>query len=261
MKWWNWMPWSLFFWCWVLSQLFLSPFSPSSRGSLVPLHFLPLKWYHLPIWGCCYFFQQSWFQLVLHAAQNFSCCTAYKLNNQDDNIQPWHTPFPILNQLVVLCPVLTVASCPAYRFLRRQVRWSGIPISLRTFQFVAIHTVKVFSIVCEAEVDVFLEFPCFLHDLVDVDDLISHSPACSKSCLNIWNFLVHIPLKPSLKDFKHNLASMWSECSCMAAWTFFDITFLWDWSKNTFSSPVATVDFSKFAVLLSAELKQILLCD
>ena len=59
--------------------------------------------------------------------------TAYKLNKQGDNIQPWHTPFPIWNQSVVSCPILTVASSPAYRFLRRQVRWSGIPISLRIF--------------------------------------------------------------------------------------------------------------------------------
>jgi len=59
--------------------------------------------------------------------------TAQKLNKHDDNIQPWHTPFPILNQFVVPCLVLTVASWPAYRFLRMQVRWSGIPISLRIF--------------------------------------------------------------------------------------------------------------------------------
>ena len=59
--------------------------------------------------------------------------SAYKLNKQDDNIQPCHTPFPIWNQSVVPCPVLTVASWPAYRFLRRQVRWSGILISLRIF--------------------------------------------------------------------------------------------------------------------------------
>ena len=56
--------------------------------------------------------------------------SAYKLNKQGDNIQPWRTPFPIWNQSVVPCPVLTVASRPAYRFLKRQVRWSGIPISL-----------------------------------------------------------------------------------------------------------------------------------
>ena len=59
--------------------------------------------------------------------------SAYKLNKQGDNIQPWHTPFPIWNQSVVLCPVLTVASWPAYRLLKRQVRWSGIPISRRIF--------------------------------------------------------------------------------------------------------------------------------
>ena len=50
---------------------------------------------------------------------------AYKLNKQGDNIQPWRTSFSIWNQSVVPCPVLTVASWPAYRFLKRQVRWSG----------------------------------------------------------------------------------------------------------------------------------------
>ena len=56
---------------------------------------------------------------------------ASKLNKQGDNIQPRHTPLPILNQSIVPCPVLKVASWPAYSLLRRQVRWSGIPISLR----------------------------------------------------------------------------------------------------------------------------------
>ena len=45
--------------------------------------------------------------------------SACKLNKQGDNIQPWRTSFPIWNQSVVPCPVLTVASWPAYRFLRR----------------------------------------------------------------------------------------------------------------------------------------------
>ena len=60
--------------------------------------------------------------------------SAYKLNKQGHNIQPWHTPFPIWSQSAVPCPVLTTASWPEYRFLKRQVRWSGIPISLRIFQ-------------------------------------------------------------------------------------------------------------------------------
>ena len=59
--------------------------------------------------------------------------SAYKLNKQGDNIQPWRTPFPIWNQSVVPCAVLTVASSPPYRLLRRQVRWSGIPICFRIF--------------------------------------------------------------------------------------------------------------------------------
>jgi len=53
--------------------------------------------------------------------------SAYKLNKQGDNTQPWCTPFPIWNQYVVPCLALTAASWPTCRFLRRQVRWSGIP--------------------------------------------------------------------------------------------------------------------------------------
>ena len=59
--------------------------------------------------------------------------STYMLNKQGDNIQPWCTPFPIWNQSVVPCPVLTVASWPAYRFIKRQVKWSSIPISFRIF--------------------------------------------------------------------------------------------------------------------------------
>ena len=59
--------------------------------------------------------------------------SAYKLNKQGDNIQPWHAPFPIWNQSAVPCAVLTVASWPAYIFLRWQVRGSCIPISWRVF--------------------------------------------------------------------------------------------------------------------------------
>ena len=59
--------------------------------------------------------------------------SAYKLNKQSDSIQPWYTAFPVLNQSVVSCLVLTVASWPAYRFLRKQIRLSGTRISLRIF--------------------------------------------------------------------------------------------------------------------------------
>ena len=68
--------------------------------------------------------------------------SAYKLNKHGDNIQPWYTSFPIWNQSLVPCLVLTVASWPTYSFLRSQVRWSDVLISLNNFpQFVVVHTV------------------------------------------------------------------------------------------------------------------------
>ena len=73
--------------------------------------------------------------------------SAYKLNKQGDNIQPWHTPFPFWNQPVVPCPVLTAASWPAYRFLKRQGRWSDISISFRIFHSLLWSRVKGFGIV------------------------------------------------------------------------------------------------------------------
>ena len=80
--------------------------------------------------------------------------------------------------------------------------WSRIPFSLRIFQFIVIHTVKGFSIVNETEVDVFLEFPCFFYDATVVSNLISGSSAFSKTSLNIRKFMVHVLLKPGLKNFE-----------------------------------------------------------
>ena len=75
--WWDRMPWSSFFECWVLSQLFYCPLSSSSRGSLVPLPLLLLRWCHLHVWGYWYFSRQSWFQLILHPALHFAWCTLH----------------------------------------------------------------------------------------------------------------------------------------------------------------------------------------
>ena len=179
--------------------------------------------------------------------------SAYKLNKQGDNIQPWCTPFPIWNQSIVPCPVLTVAFWPAYRFLRRQVRWSGIPISFRIFHsFFVIHTVKGFGIVNKAEIDVFLELSHFFNNPPDVGNLISGSSASSKSSLNNSKLMVHVLLKPSLENFEHYFASMWDEYNCAIVWAFFGIAFLWDWSENW---PFLVL-FSKFAGILSATLSQ-----
>ena len=71
-----------------------------------------------------------------------------------------------------------------------------------------INTVKGFSVVNEAKVDAFVEFPCFLYDPMDVGNLISGFSAFSKPSLYVWKFSVHILLKPSLKDFENYLASV-----------------------------------------------------
>ena len=72
-------------------------------------------------------------------------------------------------------------------------------------QFVVIHTVKGFGIVNNTEVDIFLKLSCFLDDPMDVGNLISGSSAFSKSSLNTWKFVVHVLLKPGLKNFEHYL--------------------------------------------------------
>ena len=117
------------FWCWVLSQVFHSPLSLSSRGSLVLRRFLPHGWCHLSL---LIFLPAILIPACASSSPAFHMAySAYKLNKQGDNIQPWCTPFPIWNQSVVPCPVLTVASWRAFH--KRQVRWSGIPISFRIF--------------------------------------------------------------------------------------------------------------------------------
>ena len=108
------------------------------------------------------------------------------------------------------------------QFSQQTGKWSGILISFKNFpQFVAIHTVKSFSVVNEAEVDVFLEFFCFFYNPTDVGNLTSGSSAFSKSSLTIWNFSVHILLKPNLENFEHYFASMWNEHNCTILWVFF----------------------------------------
>ena len=70
------------------------------------------------------------------------------------------------------------------------------------------HTVKGYSLVNEAEVEVFLEFSSFFYDPTVVGNLISGSSAFSKTSLNVWKFSVHILLKPSWENFQHYFASM-----------------------------------------------------
>ena len=158
--------------------------------------------------------------------------SAFKLNKQGDNIQAWRTPFPILNQSIVPCLVLTVASFPEYRFLRRQVRWFGIPISFP--QFVVIQSQR-------------LSCSQWSRLLFGIPFLFLWSNRCWQ--FDLWflclfkiqlvhlKFSVHVQLKLSLKDFEHYLASLWTDCNCTVVWTFFGIDFLWYWNK-TWQFPV-----------------------
>ena len=139
------------------------------------------------------------------------------------NLEPVHGYMPCSNCCFLICiQILQEAG--------KVVWYSHL---LRNFpQFVVIPTAKGFSIINEAEVDVFLELPCFFYDPTDVGYLISDSSAFSKSSLNIWKFIVHILLKPTLENFEHYFTSTWNECNTAIVWTFLGIAFLWDWSEN-----------------------------
>ena len=99
-------------------------------------------------------------------------------------------------------------------------------------QFIVIHTVKGFSIVDKAKLDVFLEPSCFFDDPADVGNLISGSSAFLKSSLNIWKFTVDVLLKPGLENFEHYFTSVWDEWNSAVVWAFLGIAFLWDWTEN-----------------------------
>ena len=134
--------------------------------------------------------------------------SAYKLNKQGDNIQPRHTPFPIWNQSVVPCPVLTVAPDLHIGFSRGRSDGLVFP-SLSEFSKVYCdpHSQK-FGIGNKAEIDLFPELSSFFHDPEGVGNLISGSSAFSKTSLNIWKFMVHVLLKPGLENFKYYFTSM-----------------------------------------------------
>ena len=151
------------------SFIFLKkPFSSSSLSAIrvVSSAYLGLLVFLLAILILVYDLSSMTFRMMY---------SAYKFNKQGENTQPWRIPFPkILTQSVVSCPVLTVASWPTYRFLRRQVRWSGTPIILRIFNSLLWFTQsKNVSVVNKAEVDVFLESE--IHSIVS-DSLWPHEP-------------------------------------------------------------------------------------
>ena len=116
-------------------------------------------------------------------------------------------------------------------------------------QFIVIHTVKGFSIVNKAEMDVFLEHSCLFHDPADVGNLISGSSAIAKTSLNIRNFMVHILLKPSLENFEHYFTSMWDERNCAVVWAFFGMPFFGIGMKTDFRQDKQIKEISLFRML------------
>ena len=159
--------------------------------------------------------------------------SAYKLNKQGDNIQPWRTPFPNLEPV---CCSMSDSNCCFLSCIQISQKAGKIiwySHLLKNFpQLIMIHTVKGFGIVNKAEIDDFLELSCFFNDLMDVGNLISCSSAVSKSSLKIWKFTVHLLLEAGLENFEHYFASVWDERISAVVWTFFDIAFLWDRNEN-----------------------------
>ena len=127
--------------------------------------------------------------------------------------------------------VLTVASWPAYRFLRRQIGWSGIPISFRIFYSLLWSTqLKVWV---QSTKQMFFSGTLAFSMIQRMLAIWSLVPLpLSKSSLNIWKFVVHVLLNPGLENFEHYFTSVWDECNCAVVWAFFGIAFLWDWNEN-----------------------------
>ena len=109
--------------------------------------------------------------------------SAYKLNKQGSNIQPWCTPFPIWNESIASnCSNCCFLTCIQISQEVGQVIWYSH--LFKNFpQFVVIHTVKGFDIVSKAEIDVFLEFSCFFYDPTDVGILF---PVFKKMVKGVW---------------------------------------------------------------------------
>ena len=124
-------------------------------------------------------------------------------------------------------------------------------------QFIVIHKVKGFGIVNKAEIDVFLELSCFFHDPADAGNLISGSSAFSKTSLNMWKFAIHWRWIQCcwIRIAEAWLGEFWALLYKHVRWVQLcgSLSILWhclslglEW-KLTFSSPMATAEFSKFA--------------
>ena len=160
-------------------------------------------------------------------------CLVYRLNKQGDSRQPCPTSFTILNKSVVPYRVLLLLDCIHVSQKTGKMVWY-FHLSKSFPQFAMIHTGKGFSTVNKTERGVFLKFPCFLYNSANVGNLISSSSSFSKPSLDIWKFLIHMMLKPSMPDLKHDLINMGNKCNYPMTSTFFSTTLLGNWYKWPF---------------------------
>ena len=173
MKWWDRMPWSLFSECWALSQLFHSPLSPSSRlfspSSLSAIRVVSSTCLRLLIFLLAI--------LIPACASSSPVCllvySAYKLNKQGDNIQNLTNSFSYLEPV---CCSMSSSNCCLLTCIQVSQEADQVVSYSHLFQnfpqFVVIHIVKDYGIVIKAEIDVFLELPCFFDDPADVGNFI-----------------------------------------------------------------------------------------
>ena len=117
-------------------------------------------------------------------------------------------------------------------------------------KFVVIHTVEGFSIVNEAEVNIFLEFSCFfmIQQMLAIWSLVP-LPFLNSSCTSGSSWFVYL-LKPGLENLEDYFASTWNEHNCVAVWTFLGIALPWDWNENwSFPALWPLLSFPYFGIL------------
>ena len=107
-------------------------------------------------------------------------CSAYRLNKQGDNRQSYCTLFSNLEP--ISCSIQGSNGCflTHIQFSQQTGKMARYSHVFKSFpQFIMIHTVKGFSVVKEAGIDVFLEFPCFLYDPANVGNLNQRNSSSS----------------------------------------------------------------------------------
>ena len=143
---------------------------------------------------------------MFHPVQHYSWCTLHIIYISRWQYTALMYSFPYLEPV---CCSMPSSNCCFLTCIQVSQEAGRVVWYSRLFQnfpqFIVIHTVKGFGIVNKAEIDVFLELPCFFDDPLDVGNLISCSSAFCKTSLNIWKFTVHVLLKPGLENFELTL--------------------------------------------------------